>query len=295
MILALTGATGFVGRHLLGQALMAGHRVRALTRRVQPPREGVTWIAGDLARPGPLAEGADAVVHVAGVVNAPDRAGFAAGNIEGTRAVLAAAHAAGVSRFLHVSSLAAREPRLSLYGWSKAEAERLVAESPLGWTIVRPPAVFGPGDTEMLDLFRAAQRGVVPAPTGRFSVIAVEDLAALLLVLAAAPADHAFYEADDGGPGYTHAQFGKALGTAVGRRVLPLPVPGPLLSLAARADRLWRGPKAKLTPDRAAYIRHPDWTADPARRPPPGLWRPRRSTPKALADTARWYREQGLL
>jgi uncharacterized protein YbjT (DUF2867 family) len=295
MILALTGATGFVGGHLLDQTLAAGHQVRALTRRPQQPRDGVTWVLGDLARPGPLAVGADALVHVAGVVSAPGRAGFAAGNIEGTRAVLAAAEAAGVARFVHVSSLAAREPALSLYGWSKAEAEALVRASPLGWSIVRPPAVFGPGDMEMLDLFRAARRGVVPAPAGRFSVIAVEDLAALLLALATAPADRAVHEADDGGPGYTHAQFAHALGHAVGRRVTTLPVPGPLLSLAAHADRLWRGPKAKLTPDRAAYIRHPDWTVDPARRPPPDLWRPRRPTPEALAATARWYREQGLL
>jgi nucleoside-diphosphate-sugar epimerase len=295
VILALTGATGFVGGHLLDQALAAGHQVRALTRRPQPPRDGVTWIAGDLATPGPLADGAGALVHVAGVVNAPDRAGFEAGNVQGTRTILAAAQAAGVPRFVHVSSLAARQPGLSLYGWSKSEAERLVAASPLGWSVVRPPAVFGPGDTEMLDLFRSAQRGVVPAPAGRFSVIAVQDLAALLLILATAPTDRAVYEVDDGGPGYSHAQFGQALGTAVGRRVMALPVPGPLLELAARADRIWRGPNAKLTPDRAAYIRHPDWTVDPARRPPLTLWRAQRSTHEALAETARWYREQGLL
>lgn len=295
MILALTGATGFVGRHLLDQALAAGHHVRALTRRPQPPRTGVTWVEGDLRAPGPLAYGADALIHVAGVVNAPDRAGFAAGNIEGTRAILGAAQAAGVGRFVHVSSLAAREPGLSLYGWSKADAERLVEASPLGWSIVRPPAVFGPGDLEMLDLFRAASRGIALAPAGRFSVIAVEDLAALLLALAQAPADHKLHEPDDGGPGFTHAQFARALGRALGRHVLPLPIPGPLLSLAARADRLMRGNRAKLTPDRAGYIRHPDWTADPARRPPPSLWTPRRATPEALAATAAWYRANSLL
>lgn len=295
MILAVTGATGFVGGHLLDRALAAGHGVRALARRPQPPRDGVTWIAGDLAAPGALAEGADAVIHVAGVVNALTPAGFTAGNVEGTRAILACAQAAGVARFVHVSSLAAREPGLSAYGRSKADAEALVQAAPLGWSIVRPPAVFGPGDTEMLDLFRAAKRGVVPAPAGRYSVIAVEDLAALLLALAPAPADRALYEADDGSAGYTHATFGRAIGAALGRRVLPLPVPGPLVTLAARADRLLRKDKAKLTPDRAAYIRHPDWTVDPAHRPPPALWTPRRATAEALAETARWYRANGLL
>lgn len=295
MILALTGATGFVGGHLLAQALAAGQTVRALTRRPQPARDGLTWVTGDLLHPGRLADGAAALIHVAGVVNAPDRAGFARGNIDGTRAILAAARTAGVDRFVHVSSLAAREPALSLYGWSKAEAETLVEASPLGWSIVRPPAIFGPGDRDMLDLFRAARRGIVPAPAGRFSVLAVEDLAALLLALAAAPADRAFYEVDDGSTGYSHAQFGRAIGRAVGRRVLPLPLPGPLLSLAARADRLLRGAEAKLTPDRAAYIRHPDWTVDPARRPPPALWTPAQDTDQALAATARWYRGAGLL
>ena len=295
MILAVTGATGFVGGHLLDQALAAGHRVRALTRRPRPAREGVTWVTGDLLHPGPLAVGADALIHVAGVVNAPDRAGFAQGNIDGTRAVLAAAQAAGVSRFVHVSSLAAREPALSLYGWSKAEAEVLVERSSLGWSIVRPPAVIGPGDLEMLDLFRAAQRGIAPAPAGRFSVIAVEDLAALLLALAAAPADRAVYEADDATMGYSHARFARAIGRAVGHKVWVLPVPGALLSVAARADRLLRGAKAKLTPDRAAYIRHRDWTIDPVRRPPRDLWTPKRDTEDVLVATAQWYRANGLL
>ena len=104
-ILAITGATGFVGGALVDQALAAGHDVRALTRRPQPPREGVTWVGGALDRPDALVAlctGADAVIHVAGVVNAPDRAGFAAGNVDGTRAAIAAAQAAGVRRFIHV-------------------------------------------------------------------------------------------------------------------------------------------------------------------------------------------------
>lgn len=296
MILAITGATGFVGGHLVAQALVAGHTIRALTRRAQPPREGVTWIAGDLANPGDLVTGADAIIHVAGVVNAPDRAGFFAGNVEGTRVMLVAAQAAGVSRFVHVSSLAAREPHLSAYGCSKAEAERLVEASQLSWLTVRPPAIFGPGDTELLDLFRIAKHGIVPLPpTGRLSVIAVEDLAALLLALAVAPSTRATYEADDGGPGWSHVAFGRAIGRAVGRRILPLPIPGSLLALAARADVRLRGARAKLTPDRVSYFRHPDWTIDSARRPPPELWRPKQATVEALAATAAWYRAQGLL
>jgi uncharacterized protein YbjT (DUF2867 family) len=90
-----------------------------------------------------------------------------------------------VQRFVHVSSLAAREPKLSLYGASKAKAEALVHSSGLAWTIVRPPAVYGPGDRETLELFRMAKLGLmVMPPKGRVSIIHADDLARLLLALA---------------------------------------------------------------------------------------------------------------
>jgi nucleoside-diphosphate-sugar epimerase len=98
-ILAISGGTGFVGSRLIALATAAGHQVRALTRREQAAREHIDWVAGDLGDTAALArlcEGADAVIHVAGVVNAPDRDGFAVGNIHGTRNMLAAAEAAGV-------------------------------------------------------------------------------------------------------------------------------------------------------------------------------------------------------
>src|SRR3569623_3469756 len=83
---ALTGGTGFVGSHAIEAALAGGHDVRALTRRPQPERAGVTWVSGardNAAGLATMVAGADAVLHVAGVLNAPDRAGFATGNIEG--------------------------------------------------------------------------------------------------------------------------------------------------------------------------------------------------------------------
>lgn len=299
MILALTGATGFVGGHVLSSALAAGHRVRALTRRPQAPRDGVEWIDGTLAEAAALDRlvgGAAAVIHVAGVVNASDRAGFAAGNVAGTRAIVTACANARVARFVHISSLSAREPALSDYGWSKAEAETVVEASGLDWDIVRPPAIYGPGDLDMRDLFRMAGWGfALLPPPGRISVIAAEDLARLLLALATGPGAHACFEVDDGSGGWTHAGFARAVGEAVGRRVLPLPLPGALLSLAARADRWLRGADAKLTPDRVGYLCHPDWTIDASRRPSPTLWTPRIETVAGLAATARWYRAHGLL
>lgn len=301
MIIALTGGTGFVGKRLIALATAAGHQVRALARRPQADQPGVTWIAGALDTADALAElmvGADAVLHVAGVVSAPDRAGFAAGNIAGTQAMIDAAVSAGIVRFIHVSSLAAREPALSNYGWSKAESEHLIENAPLDWTIVRPPAVYGPGDLEMLDTFRIAKMGIaLMPPPGRMAVIHVDDLARLLLALAAQDIGRLIIEPDDGTlGGWTHADFlGRAIGEAIGQRVLPLPLPRALLAIAARLDGLFRGSSAKLTPDRVGYMCHPDWTVDPAKRPPPSLWSPQIATRDGLAATAAWYRTQGLL
>ena len=299
MRLAITGGTGFVGGHLLRQAGEAGHAVAALARRAQPGLLNVTWVPGALDDPAALAAlvaGAEAVIHVAGVVNAPDKAGFAAGNIAGTQGIVAAARAAGVPRFVHVSSLAAREPALSDYGWSKAGAEDAVRASGLHWTMVRPPAIYGPGDTEMLELFRLARRGLVPLPPGgRASIIHAADLARLLLRLAEAPVlPGETIDPDDGvAGGWDHRALARAIGTAVGRRALPLPVPAALLRLGASADGLIRGKAAKLTPDRVRYFLHPDWTAH--RRPPADLWRAAIDTPSGLKATADWYRAAGWL
>ncbi|WP_309602781.1 NAD(P)-dependent oxidoreductase [Sphingomonas sp.] len=294
--LAITGGTGFVGQRLLDMALAQGHHVRALTRRSQAVRFGVTWIEGALDEPERLAklvEGTDAVIHVAGVVNA-DAAGFEAGNVLGTGAILSAAERAGIARFVHVSSLAAREPQLSMYGASKARSEALVAASPLSTAIVRPPAVYGPGDREMLDMFKMASRGfVLLPPAGRLSLIHVDDLASLLLSIAAST-ETGMIEPDDGrANGWTHRGFGNALGVAVGRKVHTVSMPRLILTAAARADRLARGKKAKLTPDRVAYFCHPDWVVDPAQAPT--SWHAAIPTPQGLADTATWYRSAGWL
>ena len=94
--LAVTGGTGFVGGHLIRAARAAGYEVRALTRGWRPPEDGIDWVEGALDRPDSLAKlcaGADAVVHVAGLINAPDRAGFEAVNVGGTAAMIDAARA----------------------------------------------------------------------------------------------------------------------------------------------------------------------------------------------------------
>ena len=301
MKLAVTGGTGFVGSHLLDVALAAGHHIAALTRRDQQPRENLMWVPGDLGDRDALhrlVDGADAIIHVAGTISAPNAAAFEKGNVAGTLAMLAAATAGGIRRFVHVSSLAAREPKLSLYGASKAKAEELVHSSGLDWTIVRPPAVYAPGDKETLELFRMAKLGLMlMPPKGRVSVIHAEDLARLLLALAAPSVpSNILVEADDGNPGgWTHREFAQALAAAVGTKPAILSSPGILLRAAAHLDQWWRGEKAKLTVDRAAYFSHRNWVVEPKRACPPQIWRPRIETPQGLADTAAWYREHGWL
>lgn len=307
-LLAITGVTGFVGSAVLNAALAEGHQVKALVRREQPPRAGVEWVRGDLSDTAALAAlvaGADAVIHVAGLTNTPDPAEFETANVTGTANVLAAMKGAGLKRLVFVSSLAAREPQLSAYGASKARAEALVEASGLDWTMVRPPAVYGPRDIDMLDLFRAAKWGVVPLPPGgASSIIHADDLADLLVNLAVSssseaigPASKQTYEPDDGREGgWSHKELAQAIGRAVGRGSVFAPhLPRFVLDLAATADRIARGDRAKLTRDRVSYMVHPNWVSRSHHRPPPGIWQPRITGEEGLKATAEWYRREGWL
>ena len=303
-VLAITGATGFVGSAVLADALAKGHAVRALARRDQPAQDGVTWVRGDLndtAALAALVDGADAVIHVAGLTNTPDPAEFEAANVTGTANVLAAMAGTGVRRLVFVSSLSAREPKLSAYGASKAKAETLVEASGLDWTTVRPPGVYGPRDVDYLEMFRTAKLGFVPLPPGgASSIIHADDLARLLVALAAsnaAPTRKIVYEPDDGREGgWSHKELAQAIGEAVGkRRVFAPHLPRVVLKSAATADRLLRGDRARLTPDRVGYMCHPNWVSRFDRKPPPGIWQPRIAGEEGLKATAEWYVREGLL
>jgi UDP-glucose 4-epimerase len=312
--IAVTGGTGFVGQAVIEQACRQGLSLKALARREQAPCEGVEWVPGDLADRAALARlvaGADAVLHIAGVVNTPDPMGFHLGNVTGTEALVEAAKVAGVRRFVFVSSLAAREPGLSKYGQSKRHAEEVVQASGRDWTIVRPPAIYGPRDREILELFRAARWGVVPLPPqGRASIVHVEDLARLLVILVASSSGcealpeaepvgqtrNQVFEPDDGhGGGWSHRELAKAIGEAVGRPVWAPATPQIVMKAAAWLDCRLRGRSAKLTPDRVGYMCHPDWVSRPDKAPPADLWRAEIPTRDGLIDTAAWYREHGWL
>ena len=103
-------------------------------------------------------------------------------------------------------------------------------------------------------------------------------------------------EPDDGAAsGWSHKDFARAIGDAMGRRIAPIALPRPLMAAGAQLDRLIRGARAKLTPDRVAYFCHEDWVSDPGKRPPSQLWQPQVPTAEGLAATAAWYRAQGLV
>lgn len=303
-LIAITGATGFVGSAVLNAALAEGHQVRALARRDQPARAGVAWVRGDLGDAAALAalvEGADAVIHVAGLTNTPDPAAFEAANVTGTANVIAAMKQAGARRLVFVSSLSARKPELSAYGASKAKAEALVEASGLDWTTVRPPGVYGPRDVDYLEMFRTAKWGFVPLPPGgASSIIHADDLARLLVALAASNAaatKKQTYEPDDGREGgWSHKELAQAIGRAVGKQSVFAPhLPRAVLEATATADRLLRGDRAKLTADRVGYMAHPNWVSRFDRKPPPGLWQPKISGEEGLKATAEWYAREGWL
>lgn len=266
----MTGATGFIGRHVVAALRGAGRPVRALVRpgRTPPPAQGVEPISGTLADRAALErllDGAAVLVNCAGSVRGASRADFAAVNEDLLAGLLRAAADAGV-RLVHLSSLAAREPALSDYAASKAAGEALIAASGLGHTILRPCAVYGPGDVELRPLLHALARGfaLVPgAPGGRFSLLYVEDLAgAVRLAVEHAPTG-ACHELDDATPGgHDWPGVAAAVARVTGRRVRVARIPPALLRVAAAvnaagARALGRAPM--LTPGKARELLHPDW------------------------------------
>ena len=308
MIIALTGATGFLGRRLIPALLAQGHEVRALTRR--EPREhpaGLTWVPGDLQSPQALAElarGTQTVIHAAASLRGTKHAHFDMPNRLGTAAVIEAANQAGVERFIHVSSLAARAPGLSHYATSKHAAEALVmGESGLNWTVLRPPAVYGPGDTATLPFFKSVARGIAPRIGGGerpFSMIHVDDLISAIIFLLNAPsAQQLLVEIDDGREnGYTLPQLFGLIGNALDKKPVPLVIPVPALWLGAHASRLWSGVTGSapmFTPEKLRELTAPDWVVKGTHLSAVSDWRPAISGPEGIAATAAWYKGQGWL
>ncbi len=304
-VLALTGATGFVGSRLLVKLTEAGWPVRALYRhrhgRTPPTLPGVEWVAGDLEDIGALdalLTQAHAVIHCAGSVRGANQMDFDRVNVNGALQVAqAATRQIRIPRFLLISSLAAREPELSHYAGSKWRGERAVQHlsDHLPWTVLRPPAIFGPGDRELLPLFQAIARGFAPLPSGtgrRFSLIYVDDLAAAVLQWLAADTGYGqTFELDDGRiGGYGWGEVLEVAGRVLrqGARVRRIPIPVAALNFAALANlgasRLL-GYAPMLTPGKIREITHPDWVCDNADITRAIGWHPAFGLERGLAVT----------
>ncbi|HMA10265.1 MAG TPA: SDR family NAD(P)-dependent oxidoreductase [Steroidobacteraceae bacterium] len=309
-VVAVTGATGFVGRHLVAALARAGWRVRLLMRRdpVVPEWRGVEpqIIAGDLRDPAALealVEGVDHVVHVAGLIKAARREAFFAVNVTGSLALAQAmvrrAPAAGL---LHVSTIAAREPQLSDYAASKRAGEDAVRRV-LGAraTVIRPPAVYGPGDPESLAFFKLARGSRVPLagpPAARAALIHVADLVSLMTAMLDSPDGGVWSAADAHPEGYTWREVLAAAAAAVGNPDAKLfQAPMALLRTIALAGDVGKlfGSASMLNSLKLRELRHPDWSVPAAQWARPAGWSPRFDLAAGFADAVAWYRNAGWL
>jgi 2-alkyl-3-oxoalkanoate reductase len=304
---AITGATGFIGPHVV-RRLCADWQVRILTRRaVDSSSLGeVEAVQGDLddgASLRRLLDGVDAVVHIAGLIKARTRKEFFRANAEGVRRLAEIAAAAPrPPRFVLMSSLAAREPELSDYAASKRAGEQalIAAGGALRWSILRPPAVYGPGDPATLSFFRSVRHGIGPllgAADARLSLIHVEDLSnAVGAVLADQRAAGLVAEVDDG-YGYSWREMIEAAADAFGRRVrivrVPMAIPYGLAVLNQALARIGYVPM--LTPGKVRELYHSNWVCDSGPIMARTGWRPAVSLREGFAATIAWYRQAGWL
>ena len=322
MKVLVTGATGFVGSHLVEALRRRGDEVTALARSAHKAAAlaplGVEVVSGDLDdRPAleRAVRGRDAIYHVAGAVAARSEADFMATNRDGTQSLVAAAREAGAPRLVFVSSMAAAGPTIkgrplrgdeaprpvTAYGRSKLAGEEAVTTSGLAWTIVRPPIVYGPRDQEILKVFRLARLGIAPVlgdGSQELSAVYGPDLAEALIAAgtSAAAVGRTYYACHP--EVFTGTQMARAVGRAMGRSPAVIRVPATVgrgvLTLTGAAARV-AGRTTILTADKANEFFQPAWTGDPGPLTRDTGWRAARDLAAGLEETYRWYRAAGWL
>jgi len=304
---AITGATGFLGKHVLDAAKEKGLKVKALTRKPRLSDDHVEWIEGTL-EDGPALEktfkDTDLVIHMAGLTKALNRNEFFDVNLGGTKKVLNAAKTVGAEKLYLISSLAAREPLVSHYGASKAAAEGalLSGKWPFKWTIIRPPAIYGPHDLEILKILKASKFGFLPAPgsvKNRFSMIHAADLAKAIFAMPDSGYNSDIIEIDDGKPdGYQISDVASAIASFDGKIPKLIPVPYSILALSGLVGDAVAAVSRKpsmLTLSSVAHLSHPDWVIRSSRRPKIDDWRPEHNLASGMKNTIDWYRKNGYL
>jgi nucleoside-diphosphate-sugar epimerase len=280
-----------------------GCKLQALTRttsdRSRLSEFNIHWVEGaleDLDSLRRLVRGADAVVHCAGAVRGATQAHFDRLNVDGVvRLVRAAVEQHPLPRFLLISSLAAREPGLSHYAGSKQRAETVLADQAgdMSWVVLRPPAVYGPGDKEMLPLIRWMARGiafVLGSGNARFSMLYVDDLVeAVRKWLLNKNCPRRVFELHDGRPGgYSWKDVIDTVGRLNAKRVrcvhVPIPAVVGLAKLNLFAARIF-GYEPMLTPYKIRELKHPDWVCDNAALTRETGWTPTVSLEEGLRRT----------
>jgi len=326
-LVALTGATGLLGRHIADALLAAGYRVRASVRATSSLRwledKPVETVLTDLTDPRQcraLLEGSAGLIHCAGVVSAPAPGIYRTGNVTTTACLLDAAAAAWAhwgsgGTFVLISSLAAHGPAgmdrpavetdpcrpITEYGRTKLAAEQLLEDGdwPFRTVILRPPSLYGPRDREFLPLVRMATAGWTGRLGSRMTGVSLVDgrdaAAAAVALLETGTATGAFF-VDDGRTGYDWPALAEVLGRMAGRRVRTLPLPLAVLkvlSFLAGKSRAARSPV--LNRDRIRDLDTPGWVCDGSRLTAATGFAARRDAARGLSETLEFYREEGWL
>ena len=326
-VIALTGATGFLGSHIADVLLARGYQVRASVRATSSLRwlegKAIATVQADLTDPAAcraFLDGTAGLIHCAGVVSAPSEELYQVGNVSSTGCLLEAAADAwtGADRrptFVLISSLAAHGPAdlehparetdpcrpITAYGRSKLAAEALLTEGdwPYRTVTLRPPALYGPRDREFLPLVKMATRGwtgILGRKMSGLSLVDGRDAAAAAVRLLESPSTSGPYFVDDGRRGYDWPALAAALGTMAGRRIRTLRVPLGLLkfaSLLAGPGRAARSPI--LNPDRIRDLEVPGWVCDGSRLVKDTGFAPRFDAATGLADVLAFYRKENWL
>jgi dihydroflavonol-4-reductase len=322
MKVLVTGATGFVGSHLVEALQRSAAQVTVLARSAAKAAAlnagSARVVNGDLHDRQGIEQAVadqDVVYHVAGVVAARNEAEFLRANRDGTRNILEAVQRSGTARFVLVSSLAAGGPSapgapltgsepprpVTAYGRSKLAAEQVVRSASIPWTIIRPPIVYGPRDREVLKVFRLARLGVAPvlgSGTQELSAVHAADLADALIAAGTGTSSVGRTYNACHAEIFTSGEFGRAVGAAMGRAVLSVPVPRragqAVLAITETIARL-TGNVTILTSDKANEFFQPAWTGDPSPLTRDTGWKARFDLRAGLADTYAWYRRAGWL
>ena len=302
--IALTGATGFIGRHVVDRLQEEKHSVAVLARdvaRADFPKN-VVVVQGDLQNEQALqslTQNADVCIHIAGLISAVRKQDYVTANEQGTRRLVNVAVESGVKRFVHVSSMSAREPQLSAYGASKLAGERIVEEfaDRLSSVILRPPAVYGPGDKATLPLLKSLTHAVAVLPsraTARFSLLHVHDLARII-VEAASSTRSGIVELGDGAPrGHDWRELAGVVAHLENRNITPMFLPKFIpfgIAMVAETLAKVKGQASMISRDKINELYHSDWVERGEGWPLKGPT----SLAQGLAETLAWYRREGWI